>query len=139
MDVAPHGDIGFSAHWVKKKGEYFDIGWELNRKNYKDRMRYSLYIELKAEEKEPVSIALVDENRVYTSTDTFEVSDQPIVKLIPFLSFNTYWKDESSGRREATETEFKWESVAYVHLGPEHDKTSDNWIYCEKMHFLFAE
>jgi len=139
LDVVPRGDIGFSAHWVKEKG-YFDIEWELNRKNYEARMRYFLYIELKADKKEPVSIALMDKNKVYTSTDTFEVSDQLTVKLIPFLSFNTYWKDDPAGSRKTAEIEeFEWESVTYVHLGPEHNEASDNTIYCEKMYFLFAE
>ncbi len=138
-DVFPRGDIGFSAHWDKEEGGYFRIEWELNRKNYEDRMRYSLYIELTAKEEELVSIALIDKNGVYTSTEIFEVSEEPTVKLIPFLAFNKYWKDEPTDHSKADETEFEWDSVTLVHLGPVHQKASDNWIYCEKMHFLFAE
>lgn len=140
-DFKPYGNEGFLVRWEKETQQWLGIEWRLNRKNYGDRYRYFLYMEVKANKEDDIVLVLEDNEKRYTSIP-IKLTNTLDQIIVPFGSVNEYLKDipdpdNPEKIKTITVDTFNWSSVELARISPFYEEEEDNTIFFKKMKIMW--
>ncbi len=141
LELKNYGNEGLWVHWVRGAKRPLDIIWKLNRRNYEERHKYFFYFRVRANEKQIISITLVDNSGLFTQ-DQREVGPQTnrIIISLAQEKFNKYYiPKEINGEWESKEVfdkKLNWGRIEKVELSVYDGNKIENTIVFEKILLL---